>query len=168
MDAELYKEAFVKTFMQASSRAAKAVKETKKFRHTAIDNINNTLHGTLLDVMAENGAYGAEPIRTGLNKARKAISDADTYLGALAAGKHWKSKAKGGIRRSLFVDEKDTYIPLLGKKKWPLIGKQQHLRHFRTPSITAPVSDLAYYGVPILALQQGVQLMHGKEGTPPT
>ncbi len=96
-------------------------------------------------------SVGAASLNKTLGYINRRVSDADTYLGAIAAGRKWKNPDR--LRSSLFVSRKTNFNPdsrtlykartgggysKINTKKDGRIGYETPL-----PSITAPVKALA-------------------------
>ena len=167
----------MKSLSNAGKRASGAVKATRDARYTMLDESKGWVSFThsMADMAAENGAVGAKTIGKGLTNLQYKISDADTYLGALAAGKNWRS-ATPTMRKSLFVNRKFNFTPEADKvfKKGP--GAGSDFKAINTdkkgrvgyetpfPSITTPVKAAVPMLLASWAMPAGFKAMDDLRG----
>jgi hypothetical protein len=141
-----YKEAFLnRIFPKATLEVLKA---TRPDRIKGLQHENVSLIGAALGMAREGGAVGANAINDGLNKARLAISDLDTGLGHLAAGKTYgKPKGQRSLRASIFTDS-DNMIDR-GNNMWQKV---------ELPSITAPVKTVGTAALLSMGYYKGIEV----------
>ena len=142
MDKEAaYKEAFLKRMMDAVSATAPK-------RYKALEQVNNSMiTGSVLKTLRERKVPGAVALNDTTNWIRRRISDVDTGVGALLAGKNWHEGK--GIRTNMFTDYKENLYET---------GPDTYKR-FRTPSATAPIKTLfGNYVVPFWAMSKAFEI----------
>ena len=155
MNTELEKQsAFISGFtsklQSAASRAVKDVKATSVDRQRLIEGNrgSGSFLGSMLGSAAEHDVVGAGLLHKGLNKTRKLISDADTYLGSMAAGKGWNDPSKHSLRKTLFTDSKENLIRMdKGGNK-----QTKYFKQVTVPSLTAPMKEVGIMATPMLAM----------------
>ena len=136
-----YKEAFLK-------RVVDAVVSTAPKRYKALEQTNNSMiTGSLFKSLKEKNVPGVAALGDATDWARRRVSDVDTGLGAVMAGKNWNTGK--GMRSSLFTDYKDNMYQT---------GTDSFER-FRTPSITAPIKTVATnYVIPFWAMSKAFEV----------
>lgn len=140
------------------TRAKADVIATNADRSALISGSKNSgsLTSAVLGSMAEHDVLGAKTLQRGIQKGRKWVSDADTYLGSMAAGSKWKDPNHKGMRKTLFTDSKDTMIKAEG-------GDNLY-RKVTLPSITAPIKEFGLVAVPMWAMDSGMKTMSKLRG----
>lgn len=158
-----HKEAFLKAMISGGKNLVSRAKGSyvmdavRKYRPqnlAAVAEDPMSMHGTVLKAMEENGAVGAGMLRNGLNKARLALGDIDTGLGAMAVGRKGMADPNSkSLRKTLFTFKKDNY------QKVDLPGEGHYLLNQSRPSITAPLHTVSGIAVPALAMWKGQELL---------
>lgn len=137
-----YKEAFFKRLM--SREAHNFVKASRPFRKKLLDEENNSLIGFALGTAAEHGVLGAQYAKDKLNKLRLHVSDLDTGLGHMAAGKKFNlPKGERGMRATIFSDPDSA-----------MDGLQNGM-----PSITHPVKWVGKTALPMLGYWKASEML---------
>jgi hypothetical protein len=136
-------------FVNALKRAVSDVSRTSVARSELLGQTEKgwSLSGMLIGAGKEYKVPGFNTVHNVAQKARKGVSNVDTFLGSLAAGPKWEDPSHTGFRKKLFTDSKDNYI----KTDYGAKIKEQ----VTLPSISAPLKEVSKAVVPIWALDKG-------------
>lgn len=150
----LQKEAFANGFVGSLRRAAQDVASTRSARRGLIDQTRGSwsMIGNMLGAGEEHNIVGAKTINNMAQKGRRAVSDADTYLGSLAAGKNWENGT--GFRKTMFTDSKDNYLK----------GSDDRYTKVKVPSISAPIKGAAPILTGMWAMNEGYRQVDSLRG----
>jgi len=150
----LTKEAFANGFVGAFRRAAQDVASTRASRQGLINQTRGSwsMIGNMLGAGEEHHIVGAKGINSVAQVGRRAISDADTYLGSLAAGKNWENGT--GFRKTMFTDSRDNYLK----------GSDNRYTKVKVPSISAPIKGAAPILTGMWAMNEGYRQMDSLRG----
>ena len=134
----------------AARRGLEDMRATRVDRRALLDQTKDSFSftGTIMNSMKEHDIVGANTLGKLMQKARYKISDADTFLGSMAAGKDWKDASKGSMRQKLFTDTKDNYL-----------REGDNYRKVKVPSISTPIKEVAHVAVPMLAMDSAFTAM---------
>lgn len=136
---------------ESAARAGRDVAATRSIRRSLMhDNKGSgSFLGSMIGSAKEHGVVGAGTLHKGFMKAREFISDADTYLGSMAAGEHWNAPGHHSLRKTLFTDSKDTLV----RDRNAVAGAGQEVyRKYKLPSISSPAKEIGIMATPMLAM----------------